>query len=81
MIEAWEEMLHCRKVFAGISSAEYDLVDIGRQVLSKLATKFWKNIEAAYREKDVKSFQVSIAIVVENVIGLLCDTSRAESVC
>lgn len=52
VIEAWKCLLECTPLLSSLSSFRYDLVDVGRQVLSKLATKYWKQITSAYHKKD-----------------------------
>lgn len=46
-----------------MSSYEYDLIDIGRQVLSKLATKYWKRTIIAYKNQELNALIVFIKII------------------
>lgn len=47
MVEAWGLLLHSVVQVGGQETFRYDLVDVGRQVISKRATDIWKSIAEA----------------------------------
>lgn len=46
-MEAWGLLLHSVVQVGGQETFRYDLVDVGRQVISKRATDIWKSIAEA----------------------------------
>eukprot|EP00210_Caulerpa_lentillifera_P008452 g8064.t1 len=74
VIEAWKCFLDCTTVLGSLSSFQYDLIDISRQVLSKLATKYWKQIVSLYIKKDLGGLVESgdkLLVLLEDMDRLL----------
>eukprot|EP00803_Ostreobium_quekettii_P000116 evm.model.scf_2738.1 EVM.evm.TU.scf_2738.1 scf_2738:3553-15483(-) len=57
VVEAWRLLINCEKQLAASSAFQYDLVDVGRQVLSKLATTYWNAVTDAYANGDALGLQ------------------------
>ncbi|KAM7263511.1 hypothetical protein ACFE04_001194 [Oxalis oulophora] len=55
VVKAWQLFLDGGTDLVGSSTYRYDLVDLTRQVLSKLANKVYVDAVIAFREKDAKS--------------------------
>ncbi|BDA50506.1 Alpha-N-acetylglucosaminidase [Coccomyxa sp. Obi] len=48
VVDAWGLLLHSVSELGSVEAFRYDLVDVGRQVISKRATDIWKAIAEAY---------------------------------
>jgi hypothetical protein len=49
VVEAWGLLLRSAETLKGIQTFHYDLVDVGRQVMSKRATEVWEAVAEAYQ--------------------------------
>ncbi|GAB2289027.1 hypothetical protein Dimus_023329 [Dionaea muscipula] len=58
VIRALRLFLDARKYFSGSLTYRYDLVDLTRQALSKLASKIYLEAVSAYRDKDAKALDL-----------------------
>ncbi|GMH42712.1 hypothetical protein BSKO_10631 [Bryopsis sp. KO-2023] len=75
VVDAWGYLLDCGDALGQSSAFQYDLVDVGRQVLSKLGTKYWHSVTAAYRQKDKNQLEIAGTAL----LGLLSDMDRLLS--
>lgn len=48
IVDAWGLLLHSVSELGSVEAFRYDLVDVGRQVISKRATDMWKASAEAY---------------------------------
>ena len=75
MIEAWRLLLQCTPQLQHLQTFVYDLVDVGRQVLSKHATPMWQRVVAAYRAGD----SAGLVSNGRELLGLLDDMEELLS--
>ena len=58
--DAWGKLIDCEEVLGSNLAFQYDLVDVGRQVLSKSATGYWDAVVVAYNSQDKQRLKVCI---------------------
>ncbi len=56
LVPVWEKLLECADGLQDIDTYRYDLVHVGRQALSNLASTYHADIVATYKAKDRKAF-------------------------
>ncbi|XP_044490579.1 alpha-N-acetylglucosaminidase isoform X2 [Mangifera indica] len=69
VVNALKLLIDAGNDLAGSSTYRYDLVDLTRQVLSKLANKVYLDAMVAFQKKDVKSF----SLYTQNFLQLIKD--------
>ncbi|KAJ0095775.1 hypothetical protein Patl1_17155 [Pistacia atlantica] len=70
VVNALQLFIDAGNDLAGSSTYRYDLVDLTRQVLSKLANKVYSDAMVAYRKKDGKAF----SLCTQKFLQLIKDT-------
>jgi alpha-N-acetylglucosaminidase len=53
--KAWRKLLDCREELGGVDGYRFDLVHVGRQVLTNMAAPLHRQILVAYEQKDRKA--------------------------
>ncbi|KAK9841152.1 hypothetical protein WJX74_000989 [Apatococcus lobatus] len=65
VMKAWSLMLEAAQELEEQSTYRYDLIDVGRQVISKAATALWKDVCQAYEDKDLKALSKANADLLQ----------------
>lgn len=65
VLEAWGLLIGCSASFGKLSSFRYDLVDVGRQVLSKLSTSYYKDVKSAFENRNLTALSNASAALLE----------------
>ncbi|MEX0776866.1 MAG: alpha-N-acetylglucosaminidase [Phycisphaeraceae bacterium] len=65
LAQAWEKLAACGAGLRGIDSYEYDLVDVGRQVLAGLALTLHHAVKEAWEARDRKALQAAAKRYIE----------------
>ncbi|KAK9834371.1 hypothetical protein WJX84_011165 [Apatococcus fuscideae] len=59
VVKAWQLLQKAAPDLEPQSTYRYDLIDVGRQVISKVGTALWKVICSAYKNKDLKALRAA----------------------
>ncbi len=76
LVEAWRLLLSDQMRCGSAEGYRFDIVDVGRQVLSNLGQVLHKNVSAAFASKDIAGFTKATEqfIDVLSDVDRLCDT-------
>jgi alpha-N-acetylglucosaminidase len=72
LARAWGSLLAAAPQTAASDGYQYDLVDVGREVLARLASDYQQHIISAYREKDAAALKQ----YGRKMLGLIQDMDR-----
>eukprot|EP00884_Botryococcus_braunii_P010024 jgi/Botrbrau1/19022/Bobra.0100s0052.2 len=75
--QAWALLLECSDDLAASPTFIYDLVDVGRQVVSKAATGMWERAVQMYHERNLEGFEHAAG----QLLFLLEDLDRLLATC
>lgn len=78
VVQAWCLLLSCAQQLQGLDTFRYDLVDVGRQVLSKHATQLWQQAVQAYKggmARELRDAGSQLLSLLTNMDALLASHS------
>lgn len=78
LAEAWELLFDARRECETSDGYRFDLIDVGRQVLSNLGQALHKKVKDAFEERDLNAFQDASALFLDLLkdVDALVDTRR-----
>lgn len=78
LAEAWKLLLDARHDCASSDGYRFDLIDVGRQVLSNLGQSLHRQVTAAFEKRELKAFQTASFVFLDLLRDLdaLLETRR-----